>query len=253
MKGRVPLDRALSKLGLASRTEARALIAAGRVAVNGRIITDNAALVSPEREAIAIDGARTRRATRRLIAFHKPRGVVTTRRDPEGRRTVFDVLGDAGEGLQAVGRLDLASTGLLLLTNDTRLADRLTNPANAIPRRYVVTVRGRVEQATAGQLERDAVSIVIRKASARETHLIVELKEGKNREIRRMLDAVGHEVTRIHRISFGEYELGNLQAGDWKELSLAFGGNAPVVRWEGTRRPENKRPTSEWKSSRRSK
>jgi pseudouridine synthase len=146
---------------------------------------------------------------------------------------VFDVLGDAGRGLIAVGRLDLASTGLLIFTNDTELANRLTDPEQRVPRRYVVTVRGRVTPETAQQIETgmtvpatapgarmerlSASHVTIRKASNRETHLIVELVEGKNRELRRLFAAVGHEPTRIHRISFGEYELGDLQPGQWKE------------------------------------
>lgn len=223
--GHVPLDRALSKLGLASRAEAKRLIADGRVSINGRVVRKAAMLVVPERARLSIDGAErsTGRAATRVVVFHKPRGTVTSRRDPEGRRTVFDVLGDAGRGLVAVGRLDLASTGLLLFTNDTQLANRLTDPAERIPRRYVVTVRGRVTPGVAKRLEVGLVGlsasrVEIRKASGRETHLIVELVEGKNRELRRLFDAVGHEVTRIHRISFGEYELGDLQPGEWREL-----------------------------------
>src|SRR5262249_51541143 len=125
--GQVSLDRALSKLGLASRTGARQLIVDGRVTVGGRVVRNPAMPVVPERARISIDGhaaARGRTASR-ILLFHKPRGTVTTRRDPEGRRTVFDVLGDAGRGLVAVGRLDLASTGLLIFTNDTQLANRL--------------------------------------------------------------------------------------------------------------------------------
>ena len=131
----VPLIRALSKRGLASRKDAREMILAGRVRVDGRIATRPTQMVSPERARIEIDGvaARPRGARRlRLIAFHKPRGVITTRRDPEGRRTVFDVIGDDADGLIAVGRLDRASTGLLLLTNDTELANRLTDPGNRL-------------------------------------------------------------------------------------------------------------------------
>jgi len=170
----------------------------------------------------------------RIVLFHKPRGTLVTRRDPEGRRTVFDVLGPAGRGLVAVGRLDMASTGLLILTDDTHLANRLTDPGEQVPRRYVVTVRGRLTPEKARRIEAgfdapgsrrgdrtehlSASSVHIRKASGRETHLIVELLEGKNRELRRLFTAVGHEPTRIHRISFGTYELGTLQPGQWREL-----------------------------------
>ncbi len=222
--GRVTLARALSKLGLASRTEARALILAGRVRINGRVVVDPGALVTPERLAVSIDGQARVRDSRRVLLFHKPRGTVTTRRDPQGRRTVFDVLGAAGNGLIAIGRLDLASTGLLVFTNDTQLAHRLTDPAAAVPRTYVVTVRGRVEEETARRIERgidelSAKAVEIRKASGRETHLIVTLIEGKNRELRKLFDACGHEVTRIHRIAFGEFELGELLPGEWTEVT----------------------------------
>jgi len=220
--GRVPLARALSKLGLASRTDARALIIAGRVRIDGRVVRDPSALVTPERIVVSIDKQPRVRDPRRVLLLHKPRGTVTTRRDPQGRRTVFDVLGATGRGLIAVGRLDLASTGLLVFTNDTQLANRLTDPDAAIPRTYVVTVRGRVEGETARRIERGidglrAKRVEIRKASGRETHLIVTLLEGKNRELRRLFEACGHEVTRVHRIAFGEYELGELQPGEWRE------------------------------------
>src|SRR5690348_11008493 len=119
----VPLNRALSKLGILSRAQATAAIVAGRVRVNGKTVTDPAAPVVPERVRIEVDGASRSRAAWRTILLHKPRGVMTTRRDPDGRPTVFDLLGEEAKGLVAVGRLDLATTGLLLLTTDTRLAD----------------------------------------------------------------------------------------------------------------------------------
>jgi pseudouridine synthase len=220
----VALERALSKLGLASRSDARRLIRDGAVTVNGRAVTNPLAPVVPERDAIALSGTPARRRAWRTIAFHKPRGCVTTRRDPQGRPTVFDLLGDAGTGLVAVGRLDLATSGLLLLTTDTQLAERLTNPENGIIRRYVVTVRGRVgdedlEVLRTGVNGLQAADVAIRKSSNRETHLIVELTEGKNREIRRLFAAVDREVTRLLRVAYGPIELGSLQPGRWRELS----------------------------------
>src|SRR5262249_13864345 len=127
-KGVVRLDRALSKLGLASRAEAKRLIADGRVCVGRRVVRDAAMSVIPEKGGISVDGRVVGQRQWRTIAFHKPRGVVTTRRDPQGRPTVFDVLGDEARSLVAIGRLDMASTGLLLLTTDTQLADFLTDP-----------------------------------------------------------------------------------------------------------------------------
>jgi 23S rRNA pseudouridine2605 synthase len=224
----VSLERALSKLGLASRSEARALILEGRVTVDGRAVRDPARPVVPERVDVAIDGARREAAAHRTVVLHKPRGVVTTRRDPEGRPTAYDLVRDAGVGLQAVGRLDLASSGLLLFTSDTRLAAALTDPAAEVPRVYVVTVRGSVADDAlarlAGGIAIDGVlavprAVSVRKRSARETHLIVELAEGRNREIRRLFASIGHEVTRLLRVAFGPVTLGTLPPGRWRELT----------------------------------
>jgi 23S rRNA pseudouridine2605 synthase len=223
-KGLVRLDRALSKLGVASRSEARQLIAGGRVRVSGRIVRNPGQLVIPEQSAIAVDDATPALPAWRTIAFHKPRGIVITRRDPEGRRTVFDVLGKDAQSLIAVGRLDMASTGLLLLTTDTQLANYLTDPSNAIVRRYVVTVRGALDDDSTARMIAGidglrASTVHVRKRSRRETHLIVELVEGKNREIRRMLESLGHPVTKLMRVAFGGVELGGLQPGQWREVS----------------------------------
>jgi len=220
---RIRLDRALSKRGLASRAEAQRLIRAGHITVSGAVVTDPARMVVPEKAVITIAGRVARTAPWRTIALHKPRGVVTTRRDPEGRRTVFDVLGSEAGSLVAVGRLDMASTGLLLLTTDTGLAAWLTDPRNEIVRRYVVTARGWVTDEAARAMERGigglrARSVEVRKRSNRETHLIVELTEGRNREIRRLLRVVGHEVTRLLRVSFGAIEIGTLQPGASREV-----------------------------------
>jgi 23S rRNA pseudouridine2605 synthase len=237
----VPLDRALSKLGMASRSDATRLIAAGRVRVDGRLVLDPSTLVVPERISVAIDGQPRSRAAWRLLVLNKPRGVVTSRRDPHGRPTVFGLVGDV-EHLVAVGRLDLATSGLLLLTTDTRLADWLTDPANAVPRVYAVTVRGAVSEEVTGRLaagveaggERLAADEVrVRKRSRRETHLVVRLCQGRNREIRRLFEAVDHEVTALRRVAFGGFTLGRLQPGEWRdvgrqELQAAVPG-APVA------------------------
>ncbi len=234
-RGEVSLERALSKLGAASRTTARELVVSGHVRVDGRVVTNPAQPVVPETARITIDGQDVRRGAWRMIALHKPRGTITTRSDPENRPTVFDLLDDKGRGLVAVGRLDFASSGLLLFTNDTQLAHRLTDPAREVTRRYLVTVRGLVEDSTARDIERGfdlaapgggrerlhASRVLVRKASGRETHLTVDLTEGKNREVRRLFDAVGHEVTALHRVSFGPIELGTLAPGSWREVSRA--------------------------------
>jgi 23S rRNA pseudouridine2605 synthase len=244
-RNKVSLERALSKQGLASRSEARALIASGRVSIGGKTVTDPARRVTPETIAITIDGRVPTRATESItIALHKPRGYVTTRSDPEGRNTVYDLLTDLSERVVPVGRLDLATSGLLILTNDTQLADWLTDPRHAIPRVYLVTVEGRVTDAHLAILERGvrhdaqqlrAASAELRKASNKESHLTMTLTEGKNREVRRLLDTIGHPVTRLRRIQFGGLGLGDLPSGQWRritdaELRAAFPGYVPRKR-----------------------
>jgi len=215
----VALNRALSKLGILSRTQATDAIRAGRVRVDGRVVLDPARLVVPERARITVDGEVRIRARWRTILFHKPRGVVTTRRDPEGRRTIYDVLGEDARGLIAVGRLDRATTGALLLTTDTQFANWIMNPANDVSRVYVVTVRGEVTPAMLNDLP--ATRATLRKASSRESHLVVELREGKNRHVRRLFDAIGHEVTRLKRVTLGGLEIGALEPGEWREVTRA--------------------------------
>lgn len=180
--------------------------------------------------AIVLDAVPAQATDWRTILLNKPRGVVTTRRDPEGRQTVYDVIGQEAAGLVPVGRLDLATSGLLLLTSDTALAHWLTDPGNAVARLYVVTVRGRVEAVDIKRLEagisdgRDELAasrVTLRKASNRESHLTVELHEGKNREVRRLFAAIGHEVTRLKRVGFGVLSLGALLPGQWRALSRA--------------------------------
>jgi 23S rRNA pseudouridine2605 synthase len=225
--GTVALARAMSKLGLASRTEAITLILAGRVRVSGRIVRDPGHAVVPETVALVVDGTAAAPPAKRTIALHKPRGVVTTRVDPEGRSTVYDLIADAGDGLAPVGRLDLASSGLLLCTNDTRLGAWLTDPGNGVEREYLVTVRGRVMPEVATALEQglevdgewlQPTAIRIRKASGRETHLVVVLCEGRNREIRRLFDAAGHDVTRLARVRIGGLTLDDLAPGAWRDI-----------------------------------
>jgi pseudouridine synthase len=226
--GSAALNRALSKLGLLSRAQATDAIRAGRVRVDGRVILDPLQRVAVDRARVSIDEAPQQRVAWRTILFHKPRGVVTTRRDPQGRKTIYDVLGDAGRTLVAVGRLDLATSGLLLLTTDTGLANWITDPKNGVPRVYLVTVRGRVTQTDADRLQQGvdsrgerlrAARVTVRKASGRESHLTVDLREGRNREVRRLLESIGHEVTRLKRVALGGLELSRLDPGAWRELS----------------------------------
>lgn len=234
----VPLERALSKLGIASRTQARQWIEAGRVSLGGTVVRDPLLPVVPERAAIAIDGKPVQAAARVVIALNKPRGVVTTRVDPQGRPTVYDLLIGLDAHVVPVGRLDFATTGLLLLTNDTRLADRLTDPRTGVVRTYVVTVRGRLTQEALAPLlvglddhgeHLQAAGVELRKASGKESLLIMRLTEGRNREVRRLCTAIGHPVTKLKRIAYGRVLLGDLAPGAWRHVTLAeLGDGMPL-------------------------
>jgi len=227
---RVPLNRALSKLGILSRTEATTAIRLGRVRVNGSVVVDPAMPVVPEQATVEVDGQPRTRDRWRTLLLHKPRAIITTRRDPEKRPTVFDLLGAEARSLVAVGRLDLATSGLLLLTTDTHLADWITDPAHNVPRIYVALVRGRMTPQEAAALESgirtggerlQAHRVTLDKTSGRESRVTIELREGKNREVRRLFEAVGHETVRLKRVNLGGLDLGDLPSGQWRDVSLA--------------------------------
>lgn len=224
--GHVPLERALSKLGLATRTQARQWILEGRVSVDGCVQSDPLRPVVPERIRVALDGKDAEKPSEiKVLALHKPRGVLTTRVDPQGRTTVYDLLQGLGEHLVPIGRLDQATTGLLLLTNHTRLHDRLLDPRSAVVRVYVAVVQGRVEEQQLQVLRqgvRDQGELLqveaaeLRKASGRESTLVLTLTEGRNREVRRLCALLGHPVQKLKRVRYGPVELGELPAGQWR-------------------------------------
>lgn len=243
--GRCGLARALSKLGWCSRTGAAALVAAGRVAVDGRIERDPERTVLPGRTAILVDGRPVMAAPRVYVALNKPRGLVTSAADDRGRDTVYRCLADAAlPWVGPVGRLDRASEGLLLLTNDTAWAAHLTDPAGGVVKRYHVQV-GRVPDGTlASRLEQgvedrgeslSAVRARVLRAGARHGWLEVELDEGRNRQIRRMLAALGVGVLRLVRVAIGPLALGGLPKGGWRlldpaeVLALAPPSNRPMA------------------------
>ncbi len=223
------VDRLLSKLGIASRSTSQDWIRAGRVRIDGRMVHDPATWVLWPEEAVSIDGRPIQDSVKRLFLFHKPKGVITTHSDEKGRKTIFDVLpADLGY-LHAVGRLDQATSGLLLLTNDSTLSSYLTDPANKVMRTYLVSVRGKftdaqVTEAITGVLDDGerlkCDSVKIQKSSGRESHLEVVLSQGKNREIRRLFKVLEHEVTRLRRIQYGPFQLKDLPSGGWREIPI---------------------------------
>jgi 23S rRNA pseudouridine2605 synthase len=226
-QGSERIAKRLARAGISSRREAEALIAAGRVRVNGAVLASPAFNVGPQ-DRIEVDGTPIPAIERtRLFLFHKPAGVVTTNRDPEGRRTVFDCLPEGLPRLMTVGRLDINTEGLLLLTNDGGLARVLELPSTGWLRRYRARVHGRVEpEALAGLSEGIAVDGVfygaIEAALDREqgsnAWLTLGLREGKNREVKNVLGALGLDVTRLIRISYGPFQLGELGEGEVLEL-----------------------------------
>lgn len=227
----VSLPRALSKLGFCSRTQAEALIMEGRVRVDGRVVRNATARVDPGRDRISVDGQPVLAERKVYLMLNKPRGLVTTRDDPQERATVYDCL----EGIDLpfvapVGRLDKASEGLLLLTNDTRWAQRVLDPASNVEKVYHVQIdkmpdENMLERLQAGMVldgERlVAKSANLLRAGARNAWLEVVLNEGRNRQIRRLLDAVDAEVLRLVRIDVGGVRLGDLPRGAVRHLTPA--------------------------------
>lgn len=199
----------------------------GRVRVNGEVVTELGTRVLPARDRVEVDGEAVSIPEPRWIAFHKPAGVLTTRSDPHGGRTVYDVLPAELGALRYVGRLDRETEGLLLLTNEGDLAHALQHPSGEIEREYVVEVAGVVASSTLDRLRRGvelddgrarARSVALLGAEAGASRLSLVLTEGRKREVRRMMRAVGHEVVRLRRVRFGPVELGDLPEGAWREL-----------------------------------
>jgi len=222
------IAKVMARAGLASRRQAEAWIAAGRVAVNGAVIVSPALNVTAA-DRITVDGAPLRARERtRLYRYHKPRGLVTTHSDPEGRPTIFRALPRDLPRLISVGRLDINSEGLLLLTNDGGLARVLELPATGWLRRYRVRALGRVTQAALERL-RDGLTVAgvhygpIEAALDREqganVWLTVGIREGKNREVRKVMEALGLKVNRLIRVAFGPFELGELDDGKVAEVA----------------------------------
>ncbi|TYR31995.1 pseudouridine synthase [Mesorhizobium microcysteis] len=221
------IARRLARAGVASRRDAEDMIAAGRVSLNGKVLDSPAVNVSPT-DRIQLDGKDIPDIERtRLFLFHKPAGVVTTNRDPEGRKTVFDILPKKLPRLMTVGRLDINTEGLLLLTNDGGLSRVLELPATGWLRRYRVRVHGKVEPEALEQLKEGvavdgvfygAVEATLDREQGSNAWLTIGLREGKNREVKNILGSLGLDVTRLIRISYGPFQLGELAEGEVREL-----------------------------------
>jgi 23S rRNA pseudouridine2605 synthase len=228
MSGRVRLQKLLARAGVASRRAAEELIREGRVRVNGKTVTTLGTTVDPDDDVVSVDGSRIETEPPVWIALNKPAGYVTTRKDPRGRRTVYDLLPREHRRLLHVGRLDTGSEGLLLLTNDGDGAHRLLHPRFGVERTYTADVEGLVGAEVRERLiEGVHLSDGIARASAARIlagprqgigRLSLTLREGRNREVRRMLDAVGHPVIRLRRVAYGPVRLGRLARGAWRPL-----------------------------------
>ena len=220
------LQRALARAGVASRRQAEELITAGSVRVDGQV-AELGSKVDPERQTITVRGRKVRLKAIRWIAFHKPLGVVTTASDEQGRRTVLDFIRDPA-GMTYVGRLDVMTTGLLLLTTDGDAVHRLTHPKYRIPRRYTALVHGRpaeeLAQAARGRVlvdGRAVVPVAVRVRPGREGRCILDvtLNEGRNAIVRKWVAAMGAKVERLARLSYGPIRLGDLDPGESRPLT----------------------------------
>lgn len=224
----IRLQKYLADCGVASRRRSEELIAAGRVRVNGHLITERGTKVVPGQDQVTLDGApvRSRDTGHAYYLFHKPRGCLVTASDPQGRPTIYDYLSGIPERVIPVGRLDLDSEGLLLLTNDGDLAHRLMHPRYGIEKEYHVLVHPPVDEASLQRL-RDGVEIeggltqpaVVTPLSPDRRRLSVTIREGRKRQVRQMITAVGSRVRRLRRVREGHLELGALEIGHYRPLT----------------------------------
>ena len=245
------LQAYLARSGVASRRASEELIAQGRVSVNGHVVTTPGSKVRPGHDKVTVDGEAVALEETLWVALHKPKGYVTTRHDNYGRRTIYDLLPEKYHSLFHVGRLDRDSEGLLLLTNDGETSNLLLHPSSGTTKEYLVDVEGKL---TNEEMDRLIKGVQLEEgiAKAEEVQRLhpvdidvfrvrVILREGKKREIRRMMDALGHPVRRLIRRRFGPVELGELPSGKWRVISPA---ELSAIGREG-KRPSRKRSRPE--------
>jgi 23S rRNA pseudouridine2605 synthase len=229
VKGKRPiktLERVLSKAGLGSRTEARRWIGEGRVRVNGRVVTDPDEWIDLQRDRVAFDGRPLRKSERTYLLLYKPKGYLTTYRDPQGRPTIYDLLPDRDRYLFPVGRLDLDTSGLLILTNDTAFAERLTNPEYKVPKTYLVKASRvlsdeQLDVLRQGIRLRDGMTkpAIVNRMSANKFEITIT--EGRNRQVRRMVEALDAKVLKLVRVAIGAIRIGDLKIGRSRKLTAA--------------------------------
>jgi 23S rRNA pseudouridine2605 synthase len=222
------IQKILARGGIASRRAAEQLITAGRVRVNGRIVTELGAKADPRRDRVEVDGKRVVAEQAVYVVLHKPRGVVSTMSDPEGRPTVRELLADVGGRVFPVGRLDFATSGILIATNDGEMADGLLHPRKAVPKTYVVKVKG-VMQPDDLDVWRNGVRLEDGMTLAAEAKMLrhegdktwieLTIREGRNQQIRRMGEATGFPVMRLARVSFAGVDLEGLPPGRWRAMT----------------------------------
>jgi 23S rRNA pseudouridine2605 synthase len=222
------LDRVFSRAGIGSRTDARGWIGARRVRVNGKIVENPDQWVDVEKDSITLDGKPLRAAKPTYILLYKPKGYLTTWRDPEGRPTIYDLARDAGTWLSPVGRLDLDTSGLLILTNDTDFGDHLTDPDHKVPKTYQVKAATLLSDEQLDRLRRGVelsdgptrpAQVTRLRDGAKHTHLEITITEGRNRQVRRMLEAVDSKVSKLVRTAIGPVRIGDLAIGKWRPLT----------------------------------
>jgi 23S rRNA pseudouridine2605 synthase len=222
------LQKILARAGVASRRHAEELISAGRVRVGGRVITELGVRADPFRDRIEVDGKRIVPEPPAYIVLHKPRGVVSTLRDPEGRRTVAELVRGVSVRVVPIGRLDYHTSGVLLLTNDGEFASVLSHPRSAVAKVYVAKVSGIVDERGLARLEQSIViegrptqpaSIKLLRTEGDKTWLQVTLKEGRNRQVRRLGEASGFPVMRLARVTFAGIDAEGLRPGQWRHLT----------------------------------
>jgi len=224
------LERVLSKAGVGSRVDARSRTHAGRVRVNGQITRNPDQWIDMKRDRVLFDGKPLVARERIYLLLYKPPGYLTTYKDPEGRPTVYDLIADAGTFLSPVGRLDLETSGLLLMTNDNQFAERVTNPNSHVPKAYLVKASAVLTDTQLQQL-RDGIeladgptrpALVTRlRDSGKYTHFEITLTEGRNRQVRRMVEALEAKVLKLVRVRIGNIAIGRLPIGKWRLLTAA--------------------------------